>query len=312
MARFRSVPTSRRALGVQAALIMAALVGLGGPASLLAADSKAAAADSNAAAVPKLTAAQIVEKHIAARGGLQAWRGLQTLSVSGKMDAGTGDSYDRALKMVRSTRSPSGHAERAAAAAAGKDKDADKQVQLPFRMEMKRPGKSRVEIDFAGKTAVQVYDGAHGWKVRPYLNRSDVEPFTAAEAKSEADKSDLDGPLVDYAAKGTRVEFEKVEAVEGRNAYKLKLTMKSGRVQHVWIDAQSFLDVKIDGVPRHMDGKMHDVFVTQRDFRKVDGLMMPFVLETSVQGYPDTHKMLIEKVAVNPKLEDARFLKPGA
>jgi hypothetical protein len=88
--------------------------------------------------------------------------------------------------------------------------------------------------------------------------------------------------------------------------------MKDGEVRHVWIDAQSFLDVKIDGVPRRMDGKMHDVWVYQRDFRKVDGLTMPFVLETSVQGYPDTHKMLIEKVAVNPKLDDARFAKPGA
>ena len=200
MARYCSVPASRRALGVQAALVLGALIGQGCPADLLAADSKAAPASTTAAAVPKLTAAQIVEKHIAARGGLQAWRSLQTLSVSGKMDAGTGDSYDKALKMVRSTRSPSGHAERAAAATAGKDKEADKQVQLPFRMEMKRPGKSRVEIDFAGKTAVQVYDGSHGWKLRPYLNRSDVEPFTADEAKSEADKSDLDGPLVDYAA----------------------------------------------------------------------------------------------------------------
>jgi len=68
---------------------------------------------------------------------------------------------------------------------------------------MKRPGKSRVEIEFAGKTAVQVYDGTNGWKLRPYLNRNDVEPFTAEEAKSEAGKT-LDGPLVDYAAKGTR------------------------------------------------------------------------------------------------------------
>ncbi|HEV3018352.1 MAG TPA: outer membrane lipoprotein-sorting protein, partial [Burkholderiaceae bacterium] len=102
------------------------------------------------------------------------------------------------------------------------------------------------------------------------------------------------------------------EAVEGHDAYKLKLTMKSGKVQHVWIDTQTFLDVKIDGIPRRMDGRMHNVYVYQRDFRSVQGLMMPFVLETAVDGYPDTHKMLIEKIAVNPKLDDARFTKPHA
>jgi hypothetical protein len=35
---------------------------------------------------PKLSAAQVVEKSIAARGGLQAWRAVQTMTVTGKND----------------------------------------------------------------------------------------------------------------------------------------------------------------------------------------------------------------------------------
>lgn len=310
MTRLRPIPASRRATAARAALIFGALLGLAGPASLLAAEVNAPATDGRPGAVSKLTAAEIVDKHVAARGGLQAWRRLQTLSVSGTMEAGTG-SYQRALKMVRSDRGPSARAERAAAATAEKDPRAGKQVELPFRMEAKRPDKSRVEIEFAGTTAVQVYDGTHGWKLRPFLNRSDVEPFTAEELKAESEKGPLDGPLVDYAAKGIRVELEKVEPVEGHPAYKLKLTHQGGRVQHIWIDTHSFLDVKVEGIPRRMDGKLHDVWVYQRDFRKVDGLTMPFVLETAVEGFPGTHKMLIEKAAVNPKLDDARFARPG-
>jgi outer membrane lipoprotein-sorting protein len=187
-----------------------------------------------------------------------------------------------------------------------------KQVQLPFVLEMKRPGKSRVEIEFAGKTAVQVYDGANGWKVRPFLNRNEVQPFTAEEAKSESTKAELDGPLVDYVAKGTKVELESREAVEGRDAYKLKVTNKAGNVQHIWIDSQNFFDVKVEGAPRRMDGRMRTVWVYQRDFRPVQGLMVPFTLETAVDGSRDTHKMVIEKVAVNPKLDDALFAKPKA
>ncbi|SRR6266404_3311803 len=306
MAMLCSFPKPQRAVFARAALILGALAGLCGSPALLAADSKAQPTS-------KLSAAQIVEKHVAARGGLQAWRSLQALSVSGKMDAGSGDSIARSVKVSRSRRAPAGNVATPAGVAAAPDKgEADKQVQLPFVMEMKRPGKSRVEIEFAGKTAVQVYDGTQGWKLRPFLNRNDVEPFTAQEAKSEAEKGDMEGPLVDYAAKGTKVALEKVEAVAGRDAYRLKLTLKSGKVQHVWIDTQSFLDVKIDGVPRRMDGKMRNVWIYQREFRPVQGLMMPFVLETAVDGYPDRHKMLIEKVAVNPKLDDARFTKPHA
>jgi outer membrane lipoprotein-sorting protein len=227
------------------------------------------------AASARLTADQIVDKNIAARGGLPAWRAVQTMSYSGKMDAG------------------------------GKQN-----VQLPFVMEMRRPRKTRVEIEFANDKAVQVYDGANGWKLRPFLGRREVEPFTPDEMKAASLESDLDGPLVDYATKGTQVSLEGIEKVEGQDAYKLKLTMKGGQVRRLWIDTQTFLEVKIEGVPRRMDGKIRPVEIYYRDYKAVNGLMVPYVLETKVQGARQSHKMTIESVVVNPKLDDALFTKP--
>jgi outer membrane lipoprotein-sorting protein len=222
-----------------------------------------------------LTAAQIIDKTVSARGGLQAWRAVQTMSFSGKMEAG-GKSH----------------------------------AQLPFVLEKKRPRKMRVELVFANDTAVQVYDGANGWKLRPYLGRKQVEPYSPEELKSASFESDVDGPLVDYAAKGNQVELEGVEKVEGHDAYKLKLTMKGGQVQHIWVDAGTFLEVKLEGTPRRMDGRMRPVSIYLRDYKDVNGLKIPYVIETAVQGNRDTHKMLIEKVAVNPKLDDSLFTMP--
>jgi hypothetical protein len=259
----------------------------------------------------QLSAAEIVNKNVAARGGLEAWRAVQAMSWTGKMDAG-GGSIERSRRVAEGRLGHHDQTEVAKNRDAAAKGEANKQVQLPFVMEMKRPGKSRIEIEFGGKTAVQVYDGTSGWKVRPFLNRNDAQPFTAEEAKSESAKAELDGPLVDYASKGTEVELEGVEKVEGRDAYKIKLTTKTGNVQHIWIDTQSFLDVKVDGIPRRMDGRMRNVWVYQRNFRQVQGLMIPFVLETAVDGYRETHKMYIEKVEVNPKLDDALFAKPQA
>jgi len=262
-----------------------------------------------ASAAAKLSAEQIVAKNIAARGGLSAWRGVQTMSWSGKMDAGTGDSTSKSAQFAEEAMAPK---TRKQIAARAPDKvEQKKQVQLPFVVDMKRPTLSRVEIQFAGKTAVQVYDGKNGWKLRPYLNRNDVEPFTADELKASAGKWDMDGPLLSAAAKGTKVELDGVEAVEGHEAYRLKLTAGNGDVQHIWIDAQNFLDVKVEGTPRHMDGKMRTVWIYQRDFRSEHGVMVPHLLETSVDGYADTHKMVIDKVAVNPVLSDALFVKPS-
>ena len=90
------------------------------------------------------------------------------------------------------------------------------------------------------------------------------------------------------------------------------MTLKTGAVQRVWVDAETFLDVKVSGTPRRMDGKMRDVVVYQRDFRTVQGVKVPFVLETAVDGYRDTHKNELESVVVNPKLDDSLFAKPQA
>jgi outer membrane lipoprotein-sorting protein len=231
-------------------------------------------ADSTTAPVD-LTAAQIVERNISARGGLQAWRTVKTLSMSGKLDAG------------------------------GKQK-----VQLPFVLEMERNRKTRLELQFNGQTAVQVYDGTNGWKLRPFLNRRDVEPYTPDELKAASMQADIDGPLVDYVAKGTKVQLEGIQSVEGHDAFNLKLTLKTGQVQHIWVDAQTFLDVKIEGTPRRLDGRFHPVATYLRDYRSVNGLMIPYVNETAVDGVKQTEKILVEKVIVNPKLEDSHFSKP--
>ena len=227
-------------------------------------------------ALSSLTASQLIDRNVAAKGGLQAWRAVQTMSFSGKLDAG------------------------------GKSK-----AQLPFVLEKKRPRKTRVELVFANDTAVQVYDGANGWKLRPYLGRRTVEPYSPEELKSAAFESDVDGPLVDYASKGSKVELEGVEKVENQDAYKLKVTLKGGQVQHVWLDSATFLEVKVEGTPRRMDGKMRPVSIYLRDYKTVNGLKIPYVIETAVEGNRDTHKMLIETVAVNTKLEDALFAKPN-
>jgi len=297
------------ALGASSSLMMASLALATDPGTAAASKPPVAA---SAQAVPKLAAAQIVEKNVAARGGATAWKAVQSIQLAGKIDAGRGDSLARAKKLVNVGKKAGSKGTSAEIVAANDAEVPAKEIQLPFTLDVKRPNKTRMEVVFDGKTAVQVFDGQRGWKLRPFLNRNDAEPFTADELKAEASRGGLDGPLIDYAAKGTKVVLDGVEPVEGQPAYKLKVTQKSGVVQHVWVDAKTFLDVKVEGSPKHMDGKMHPVYTYQRDFRSVQGVMIPFLVETLVDGYTETHKLQVEKAVVNPKFDDALFSKPGA
>jgi hypothetical protein len=228
------------------------------------------------AAPVNMSVEQIIERSVAARGGLAAWHDAKTLSVAGEIDAG------------------------------GKPNHV-----LPYVLKEKRPHKSRLEITFKDQTSIQVFDGAQGWKVRPFLNRNDVEPYTAAESKSATSaEQDLDGPLVDHAARGTQVSLAGTDTIEGHPAYKLLLTFRGGAKRNLWIDAGSFLELKMDGEPRKLDGKMHAVAVYFRDYKVEHGLNLPHTQETTVEGYKQTYKMTITRVAVNEPLEDGLFQKP--
>ena len=279
-------------------------------ASLALAISLYAAVDTPTGA--NLSATAIVDKNIAARGGLQAWRAVQTLSLAGKLGAGGN--------------------RRAAVQVPVPDQKANRQslpsrpteeAQLPFVMELKRPRKMRFELQFNGQTAVQVFDGANGWKLRPFLNRRVVEPYTTDELKAASMQADVDGFLVDYAAKGTKIELAGMEKVENRDTYKLKLTTKNGQAFHVWIDVDTFLEAKVEGQPRMLDGKYHPVEVYYRDYRPVSGLQIPYVLETKVlpvaqtkMGFKDPpvppEKIMIDKVVVNPTFDESLFSRPDA
>ena len=218
-----------------------------------------------------MTADQIVRKNVEARGGLAAWQKVSTMTMTGQMDLGKG-------------------------------------VQAPYTIELKRGRKVRVELVFEGKTAVQVYDGTNGWKVRPFLGHADAEPFTAEEASKAAGDADIDGLLIGYAERGTKIKLEGVEPVEGHDAYKVQVTLKNGQQRDVWVDKATFLELKIDGT-RTVNGKQRNLSTYFRDYRTVDGVKIPFKYETAVDGVKTTDSIVVEKVTVNDKLDDSMFAK---
>ena len=228
-------------------------------------------------AAPELTADQIVEKNVAARGGAEAWRKVQTMVWIG-------------------------HVESANAIA----------PSLPFVLELKRPNKERFEVQAQNGISVRMYDGTLGWKLRPKQGgRPELQPYTADELSFARDEQVIDGPLIDYAAKGIAVALDGVDEIEGHKAYRMSVKLPSGTSQHVWIDAQSFLDIKSDRQPANTHG--HSGIVTEfyRNYRTIEGLQIPFTIESSVDTTKSTDRMVIDKVMLNQSLDDRIFIKPG-
>lgn len=226
---------------------------------------------------PALNAAQIVEKNIAARGGSEAWQKIQTMIWIGHVESAN-------------TPAPS----------------------LPFVLEQKRPNKTRFEIKAQNQMAVRVYDGTHGWKVRTASNgKPELEPYSTAELSFARDWQSIDGPLMDYQAKGIAVTLDGLDEVEGHKAYRLNVKLPSGASHHVWIDAQSFLEIKYDRESRNAFGMSGMVSVLYRNYQSIEGLQIPLLIESGADTAKVTDKMVIDKILLNPPLEDRMFTKPS-
>ncbi|MHB1686769.1 MAG: outer membrane lipoprotein-sorting protein [Ignavibacteriaceae bacterium] len=179
----------------------------------------------------------------------------------------------------------------------------------PFMVEMKRPGKMRDEIIINGVKIIRTTTGKSGWVLNPLSGSDTARPMNAGELKNTAGSADIEGPLVDYKAKGNKIEFAGKEKVEGKDAYKLIVTMKDGDVRNDYIDCKSFLEVKWIGNILS-NGKKVKVETYFRNYKKVDGLMYAFLLDTNTPGTTYKQQIIIKKVEVNIPLDDALFEKP--
>ena len=224
-------------------------------------------------AAPAPTVDEIVAGYVAARGGLKKLRSLQTLRQEGRVDAGAG----RNGLVTR---------------------------------EIKRPGRIRFEFTVQGVTGVFASDGKHGWKVSPFDGEMGPQPLPEDVVMEAGGQSDIDGPLVDWKSKGNRVELAGREVVEGREAFKVKVTLKGGGVLFSYLDVKSLYLVRTEST-RQVRGRPVRIETTFGDFRRTGGILFPRLVEVRAAGRPQVLRILVDKVEVNPPLSDARFAPPA-
>jgi hypothetical protein len=157
--------------------------------------------------------------------------------------------------------------------------------------------------------AVQMFDGKSGFMMQPSANGPLVRPYTAGEAAAAAEQVDPEGPLLDAAAKGTTVTFDGEDRVEGRRAWKLGLKLRNGVERHVWLDADTLLELKIDGT-RMFEGKAWPAETYFYDWKSVGKLKIAHRIETAVEDTRTSSRIIVSQVFVNRPLEDAQFTMP--
>ena len=223
-----------------------------------------------------LTAAEIVARNATARGGADAWRRIGSMAWAGHVES---------------------------ANARGQN--------LPFLLEQQRPNKARFEIVAEGQKSVRAYDGTTGWKLRAAPGqRPAIESYSADELDFARGAQVIDGPLMDYAAKGASIVVAGVDQVAGRRAYVVEARLPSGGLDRIWVDAETFLELRFDRHYRSASGEPAVSSIFYGEYRAFDGLLLPVTIETAAVAGRAGNKLVIERVALNPALGDAQFSRP--
>src|ERR687884_486427 len=116
------------------------------------------------------TADEIIAKYIKTVGGMEKIQAVRSLRRTGKFTGGGG-------------------------------------FEAKVVQENKRPNKVREEFSIQGMTGINAYDGKTGWKIEPWQGKKDPEALSEEEMRSIVEDADFDDPLVNYAAKGNKVEL---------------------------------------------------------------------------------------------------------
>jgi hypothetical protein len=170
----------------------------------------------------------------------------------------------------------------------------------------------RNEVTIQNKTVVRSFNGKDaGWATNPFVGKDVPEPMSADEVKDAVNEADFDGPLVDAKAKGNTIELAGTEKVEGRDAYILKVTHKDGQVSAYSFDAKTFLLVKWSGADT-VNGEAVTRETFFHDYRDVGGLKFAFELVSNTPGTDVTQRIVVDKIELDPQIDEARFGKPAS
>jgi outer membrane lipoprotein-sorting protein len=227
---------------------------------------------------------ELVGGHLEASGGVAKLKALKSLKVSGKL----------VMPMMTQNASAGGSA-----------------TEAPVIIQIKKPNLVRMEIDLQGKQLVQAFDGETAWSLRPGSKEPDILSWDEGGMGEMADLflreiADLEGPLVDSKNKWNKVELLGKENVEGTESYKLKLSPKDGFVRYLFLDAKGLLTTKLT-----RPGSEFLMETYYKDYKPVNGLMMPYTIESRVDGNTFS-KLTLEKAEPDVAVDDALFKMPGS
>ena len=220
-----------------------------------------------------LTADDVIQKNIEARGGAENWAKVENFTMEG---------------IYVSFSEPAS-----------------------FKIWRQRPDLYRFDSTRINKFVVHAYDGQKAWWINPLFGPPFEKPQVIT-SQNDLDKVTLrerffEPVFWNYEEKSNQVELEGKEIFDDKDCYKLKVTLADTTVEYWYIDAESFLVVGMTGDTYDFGIKVSlETFFS--NYEDVDGLKFPFLVESEFGTR--YRSMEIENIEINTEIEPSVFVIP--
>ena len=179
-------------------------------------------------------------------------------------------------------------------------------MEMPMEMKMKKTGEFLVTVEMQGQKMIQAFDGEKGWMIAPWMSADPIE-LSGAQLEQAKSQANLEGELYNYEKKGSTAEFKGKVNLDGKDAYRIRLTTSDENEKDYFIDANSYYIAKVKSTIS-AQGQTVDIEQIMSDNKTIDGVTMPMKIESkSPMG---NTAIITEEVKFNESFDPSIFKQP--
>jgi len=205
------------------------------------------------------TADEIIGKYITAIGGKDKWTQVKSMKVNGYIEV--------------------------------------QGIKINFTQQAVQGTGVRVDAEFQGQKIIDITTPTMGWSQNPFGGKSTLQPISGEELQQKLDELDIQDEFVDYATKGSSVEFIGKDEEDGNEFYKIKMVTKNKNETVYFFDVNTFLIYKEEKTVKQQGQEMKMVT------KLLDYKTIPFGIKIPHKSEQMGQVLVTDKFEINPVID---------
>jgi hypothetical protein len=209
------------------------------------------------------TADEIIGKYITAIGGKDKWSQVKSMKVNGYIEV--------------------------------------QGIKINFTQQAVHETGVRVDAEFQGQKIIDITTPTMGWSQNPFGGKSTLQPISGEELQQKLDELDIQDEFVDYATKGSSVEFIGKDEEDGNEFYKIKMVTKNKNETVYFFDVNTFLIYKEEKTVKQQGQEMKMVT------KLLDYKTIPFGIKIPHKSEQMGQVLVMDVIQINTAIDENIF-----